>query len=97
MRLWTCFVIALMGVSHPAVAAVSLERAPQRDEETLLYLPLDEPDEAILIGDRLAIDPVYLRMEAKYKRGRFGGALKFTGRPGTAPVHAGIAAPTVPQ
>ena len=82
MRTWTCFVIAMMGVSQPAVAAVSLDRAPQRDEETLLYLPLDEPDEAILIGDRLAIDPVYLRMEAKYKRGRFGGALKFTGRPG---------------
>ena len=82
MRRWTCFVVVLRGVSHPAVAAVSLERAPQRDEETLLYLPLGEPDEAILIGDRLAIDPVYLRMEAKYKRGRFGDAPKFTGRPG---------------
>lgn len=67
---------------HVVVAQVELDRAPERDSSTLLLLPFDEPDEAIRLDDKLVVDPIYLRMEAKYREGRFGGALEFNGRPG---------------
>ena len=65
-----------------AAGEVRLDHPPTWDDDTLLLLHFDEPDEAILIADRLVVDPVYVRMEAKYQDGRFGGALKFVGRPG---------------
>ncbi len=46
---------------------------------------MDSPgktDEPIVIADNRTIDPAYVRMEAKYKQGRFGGALKHVVRPG---------------
>jgi hypothetical protein len=63
------------------IGGESLETAPGNDGETLLYVPFDEPDEVIVIGEKLAIEPIYVRMAADYRPGRFGQAIHFDGRP----------------
>jgi len=63
-------------------AKESLESPPQPDDDTLLRMRFDEPDESIVLAENMAIDPIYRNMAADYRPGRFGGALKFTGRPG---------------
>ena len=82
-RLHSIIAILTLCMQWPLVGAEeSLEAAPIFDADTLLLMRFDEADEAVMIGDELAMDPVYSRMVANYRDGRFGGALKFVGRPG---------------
>ena len=75
-------VLAAAAVVLPSLASTPLDRPPRQDEQTFLLLHLDEPDEGIAVADKVLVDPVYVRMEARHQQGRFGGALKFVGRPG---------------
>jgi len=65
-----------------SLAGVRLDRPPERDADTLLIVRFDEPDEGVLIGEKLMIDPIFVGRVARHQQGRFGGALTFVGRPG---------------
>ena len=50
----------------PALASTPLDRPPRQDDQTFLLLHLDEPDEGVAVAEKLLVDPVYVRMEARH-------------------------------